>query len=273
MKKILAFVLVSASLLSAKIVDRVVASVNSEPITSYDITKTFQKMNMTPQEALNYLIDRKILENEINKRGISVDDFDVENALEKIAQKNGMTLFEFKSYLQQRGELDKIKQQIKENLLKEKLFSQIVNSKLRISEEEIKNYYQNHKNEFTTFKTIQVTAYYSKSPQKLQEIQKNPFISDSNIVVKTHVYEYNEIPVNLMYLFKNTKEGEFTPIINNGTSYVTFYIARKDGKVLLPLENVKSLIANKLIKEKRDRILKEYFAKVKNQADIKIYNN
>ncbi len=273
MKKILIVGLIAASLLQAKIVDRVVASVNGEPITSYDISKTFQTLKMTPQQALNYLIDKKILESEIKKRGISVDDFDVENAMEKIAQKNGMSLFEFKSYLQQRGELNKVKSQIKDNLLKEKLFSQIVNSKLRISDEEINNFYENHKDEFTTFKTIQVVAYFSKDPQKLEKIKKSPFLSNNNIVTKTQVFEYDEIPVNLIYLFKNTKVGEFTPIINNGTAFVTYYIARKDGKILLPLNKVKNIIANRLIKEKRDRILKEYFAKIKNQADIKIYKD
>jgi len=272
MKKLIKAIIITFSFLNAKIIDKVVASVNGEPITSYEINQTYNQLKIDKIKALNYLIDKKILEEEIKKRGISVDEFDVENTLEKIAQKNGMSLFEFKSVLKERGELEKLTLQIKENLLKEKLFSQIVNSNLRVSDEEIKNYYQNYKNEFTTFKNIQVVAYYSKIPQKLEEVKKSPLISDKNIITETKVFEYNEVPLNLMYLFKNTKQGEFTPIINNGANYVTFYIVRKDGKVELPLKDVKNLVANKIIKEKRDRILKEYFSKLKNQADIKIYN-
>ena len=273
MKKFLIVGLIAASLLQAVIVDRVVASVNGEPITSYDIAKTVNILKTTPQQALNYLIDKKILDSEIKKRGIGVDEFDIENAVEKIAQKNGMTLFEFKSYLQQRGELEKLRSQIKNDLLKEKLFSQIVNSKLKISDKEINDYYTKHQQEFKTFNTIEVVSYYSNNPQKLEEIKKNPFISNNDVLTKTEIFKYSEMPLNLLYLFNKTKEGEFTPVINNGASYITYYIAKKEGETLLPLESVKNIIINKIVNEKRERILKEYFAKIKNQADIKIYKD
>jgi deoxyribodipyrimidine photolyase len=226
---------------------------------------------MRPNQALNYLIDRKLLKEELQKRGIEVDDFDLQQAMEKIANKNGMTLFEFKRVLEERGELKKFISKLKENLKKQKLFAQIINSQLKVSPEEIKTYYNTHKNEFSIFKTIQVTKYSSNNPQALEKIKQNP-LSNEKVNIKTEVYEYNEIPQNLMFLFKSTKVGEFTPIISNGTSYVMFYVSRKDGKVILPFNKVKNLIANKLIAQKREEILKNYFEKLKNRADIRIYN-
>ncbi|WP_457564192.1 peptidyl-prolyl cis-trans isomerase [Caminibacter sp.] len=271
MRKI--FFLIAISIfLRAEIIDKVIASVNNEPITSYEISKVENQMHMTPNQALNYLIDQKLLNEELKKRGIEIDDFDIDQAMENIANKNGMTLFEFKRILKQRGEYKKFRNSLKQKLLKEKLFSQIVNSNLKISPIELKNYYNNHKNEFTVFKTVQVTQYTANNPEILQKIKQNP-LYNQNVNIQTKVYSYNEIPQNLMFLFKTTKVGEFTPVINNGTNYTMYYISRKDGKVILPFDKVKNIIANKILAQKREEILRTYFDRLKNQANIKIYNN
>jgi len=271
MKKLIFIFLICLSL-NAKIVDKVIASVNGEPITSYDIQTTSQKLKVSPNKALNYLIDQKIINSEIKKRGISVDDYEINEAMDKIAKRNNLTLFEFKNILEQRGEYKKFKEKIKENLLKQKLFASIVNAKLRITPDEIKNYYNTHKDEFSIFDTIQVVKYTSKNPELLKNLNNNPFFTDKNIVSETKVYKWNELPLDKLYLFKNTKVGEYTPIINEGLAYTTYYISNKNGKVYLPFDKVKNIIANKLIEEKRNQILKEYFDRVKNRADIKIYN-
>ena len=271
MKKVFLAFLFALSL-DAKIVDKIIASVNGEPITSYDIEITSKKLNLPKNQALNYLIDQKLIDSEIKKRGISVDDYEIDEAMDKIAKRNNLTLFEFKNILIQRGELKQFKEKIKQDLLKQKLFSNIVNAKLQITPEEIKNYYNLHKDKFSIFDTIQVVKYSSKDPEVLKTLYKNPYYTNKNIISETKVYKWNELPLDKLYLFKNTKEGEFTPIINEGLSYSIYYIAEKRGKVYIPFDKVKNIIANKIIQEKRNEILKEYFDKVKNRANIKIYN-
>ncbi len=270
MKKIILAILATAAL-NAKTVDKVVASVDGQAVTSYEVAKTAKEMNLSPQQALNYIIDQKLLKEQADRLGVSVSDFDIENAMQKIANKNSMSLFEFKAYLQSRGELKKFKEQLKNSLLKQKLFAQIVNSQIKISPQEIKNYYQNHKNDFSVFKSIQVTAYYAKDPALLEKLKTNPLFS-GNVITKTYVYSYNDIPQNLVYIFKKTKAGEFTPVMNQGTNFVMYYIDKKDGKVVLPFDEVKNIIANKIYAQKREQILNSYLSKLKNQADIKIYN-
>ncbi|MEO1927726.1 MAG: hypothetical protein ABGX26_03455 [Nautiliaceae bacterium] len=270
MKKLL--IIIGFSLfLRAEVLDEIKAVVNNIPITSYDIQKIKENKNIGDKDALNYLIQKSLIESEIKKNGISVDDFEIENAMEKVANSNGMSLYEFKSILLQRGEYEKFKNQLKESLLREKLFNQIVKRKLNISLQEVKNYYDTHKNEFSIFKTIQVTKYSANNSQVLKEIQKNPLLN-IKVNTQTQVFSYEELPLNLLFLFKNTKVGEFTPIVNDGMNYVNYYVARKDGKVILPFEKVKNIIFNKLVAQKRENILKDYFAKLKNRAYIKIYN-
>jgi len=259
-------------LLNAKIVDKIVAVINNEPITLYDLEVTMNKTHLDEKKALKFLIDQKIIESEIKKRGISVDDYEIEEAMSKIANKNNMSLFEFKNILMQSGELKQFKEKLKQNLLKEKLFSQIVNSKLKITPEEVKSYYETHKSEFSTFDTIQVTKYSANNPEILKNVFTNPYFNNKNIKVSTEVLSSKNLPLDKLYIFSNTKVNSFTPIVSEGMNYVTYYIVDKKGKRVLPFDEVKNIIANKLIAEKRNKILKDYFNHIKNRADIKIYN-
>lgn len=170
MKKYILIGLLAISL-NAKVVDKVIASVEGEPITSYEV-QTFAKQNNFPKDkALGILIQEKLIESEIKKRGISVDDFEIEDELEKMAKQNGMDLFQFKNILAQRGELEKVKKQIKNNLLKRKLFNQIVQAKLNITPDDLKDYYKKHINEFTVFNSIQVVKYTANNPEILKKVK------------------------------------------------------------------------------------------------------
>jgi len=270
MKKIL-LSLGMVILLNAEVVDKIVATVNNIPVTSYEVKQLASSLHISQDKSLQFLLDQKLIQSEIKERGIEVDDFEIENAMEKIAKQNGLSLLEFKNILMQKGQFQQLRKKIKDDLLKEKLFNQIVQTKLNISQDEIKNYYNNHKDDFKIFNTIQVTKYRANNKKILNEIKKNP-LANINVKTSTQVYSFNELPIGLLFLFKQTKTGEFTPIINDGLGYSIYYVARKDGNAYIPFEKVKNAIANKLAAEKREMILKDYFNKLKNRAYIKFYN-
>jgi len=258
--------------LNAKIVDKVIASVEGEPITSYELQTFAKKNHISTNEALNILIDQKLIDSEIKKRGISVDDFEIENEMEKIAKQNGMDLFEFKNYLAQRGELKKLKRQIKNNLLRKKLFDQIIQTKLKITPNDLKEYYKNHIKDFTVFKSIQVIKYSANNPAILKKIEQNPLTNSLLVTSKSLVLNSNNMSIGEIFLFKSLKEGSYSPIFNEGMNYVMYYVVKKEGKRVLPFEKVENLIYAKLANKKRDMILKTYFERLKNRADIEIFN-
>ena len=273
MKKIFMFIGLIV-FLNAEVLDKIVATINDMPITSYEVEKLSKQLNIDKNRALNILLNQKLIESEIKKRGIVVDNFELENALEVIAKRNGFSLFEFKNILMQRGDYQKLINQIKNDLLKNKLFDEIVQTKLKIDDNEIKNYYQNHKNEFKVCKKIEVVKYSANNKALLEKIKQNP-LSIKNLKVENKIYYANELPLNLLFLFKETKDGAFTPIINESNErgyYSMFYVTKKENYYYLPFEKVKNLITNKLINKKREKILKEYFSKLKNKAYVKFYN-
>ncbi|WP_456480035.1 hypothetical protein [Nautilia sp.] len=269
MKKII-YILGLSIMLNAEILDEIIASVNNIPVTSYEVEQLSKRGGISKKKALEYLLDQKLIQSEIKKRGINVDDFEIENAMEKIAKQNGLSLFEFKNILMQKGEYKHFKESVKNNLLKEKLFSQIVQTKLNVTPDEVSTYYNNHKDDFKIFNTVQVTKYSANNKTVLKDIQKNP-LSNVKVKAETKVYSYNELPLSLLFLFKQTKEGEYTPILNDGLGYSMYYIARKDGLAYIPFDKVKNAVANKIAAQKREMILKDYFNKLKNRAYIKFY--
>jgi peptidyl-prolyl cis-trans isomerase SurA len=80
------------------------------------------------------------------------------------------------------------------------------------------------------------------------------------------------MPLGMVFLFKNLKEGDYSPIINEGINYSMFYVVKKEGEKILPFDRVKNLIYSKLIEKKQEMILKNYFERLKNRADIEIFN-
>ncbi|GAX86761.1 conserved hypothetical protein [Lebetimonas natsushimae] len=271
MKKYILIGLLTFSL-NAKVVDKVIANVEGEPITSYELQNFSKQNNLPKDKALSILIQEKLIDSEIKKRGISVDEFEIENELENVAKQNGMDLFQFKNILAGRGELEKVKKQIKNNLLKRKLFNQIVQAKLKINPDSLKDYYKKHIDEFNVFDSIQVIKYTSNNPEILKKIKNNPLMNSAVITSKTLVLNSDNMPLGMIFLFKNLKEGEYSPIFNEGMNYSMYYVVKKEGKKILPFEKVQNIIYSKIAQQKQDIILKTYFDRLKNRADIEIFN-
>jgi len=270
MKKSLIILLV-LSALRADVVDKVIISVNGEPITSYDLKMAMKNTKLSKKAATEYLISQALINSEIKKRGIVVDDYEIDSKLELIARQNGVTLFKLKQYLLSKGELDNFIAKIKRDLQKEKLFEAISYSKISIDEKDIKEYYENHLNDFTQFKTANVTKYTSLNPRDLETIIKNPL---ANVVVKTEqlTLQSDKLPFTTMKLIDDTKAGEFTKIIQDTSGYVMFFVNKKEGKYIMPLQKVKNAIANILASQERDRVIKNYFQKEKSKAVIKKFD-
>ena len=88
------------SVANAGMVNWVVAKVNNEPITNFEVFDTMKKIKTSNQDtALQFLINEKLQASEIKKRDIRVAPYEVTNAIEEIAKKEGKTPEEFKNTL------------------------------------------------------------------------------------------------------------------------------------------------------------------------------
>lgn len=140
----------------ADVVDRIVAVVNDEVITMSEL-QTMAKniesgagMKPSPKEdkelqrqMLDALIDRKLAREEAKKRGISLSEKEIDQAVAQFRKRNNLTDDEsFNKALSNAGlTLKEVKQQIGDQLIQERLLQVMVGTKVMVSDAEIRRVY------------------------------------------------------------------------------------------------------------------------------------
>jgi len=255
--------------LFGKVVDRIEIVVNQFPITTFDIQKVSTERGISKNKAIAYLIDRAIIKSAIKMKGIYVDDFDIDEEMKKIAEKNRMQLFEFKNYLLKKGELNSFREKLKTDLEIKKLIDSL---NISVTLKDVKEYYKLHKEQFLVPKKIVVTAYSSTNPDSLKTIIKNPLSSTSDVDIKELELDFNKTSPNLMRFLSQVEEGKFSKIVPINGKFTLFYIQQKEGSIELPQKMVEVEIYNKLMLKKEREGLNDFISRLKAKADIKFLN-
>jgi len=152
--------------LRAEITNRVVATVNSDIITLYELNRSIEQVtglsasNLRLQDegrfyqvrraVLNNLINEKVTEQQIRKLGIKVTERDIDEAIERVKRENRVTQEELLSSLRLEGiTLKEYRQRVKEEIERARLVDYEVKSKIMITEADSRNYYQNNSEQFS----------------------------------------------------------------------------------------------------------------------------
>ena len=155
-------ILFSSSLSRAEIIelDSIVAVVNNGVITKQemkrtfnDIVKTFQRRNATlpaanilSKQVLDKLIMEKIQLDLAERSGIRSDETTLNRAIVKIAAKNGLSLSEFINTISEQGlNFKDFRNDIRKQILLQRLQQRFVDSKVIITNQEIDNFLFNYK--------------------------------------------------------------------------------------------------------------------------------
>jgi peptidyl-prolyl cis-trans isomerase SurA len=145
----------------AKVVDKIVAIVNEEIITLSDLEKYKKNlqtggltdealMKMSDPQLLlkdknalmNQVIDEKVMDSEVKRKGMEVTIERVEQEIRTIAQNNNITRNQLKDALAAKGvAMSRYQDFIKTSLERQALIEREVTSKIRISDDDISAYY------------------------------------------------------------------------------------------------------------------------------------
>ena len=272
MKKILFMLIFAMSFSYANMVDAIALVVNEEPITVYDIEEKMATSNQKKSDAVSELIDEVLFNQEIAKKDITADIFDINNHLEKIAAQNGMDLYTFKSIIKQKyKDYDAFEENTRLQVLKQKLAQQVIRGKLKIANDnDLKIYYENNQSAFKTATKVNVVQYTSKSKKELLATLRNPMRTSDTVLKIPVSLDQDKLNSQLRYLINDTKINQFTPIFAANKQYVSLLIKAKEGVSILPFDEVKQRIFNVVMRDREKAFLKEYFEKLKLTADIKI---
>ncbi len=152
----------------AKVVDRIIAVVNDDIITLYELNQKLtpyanrikaleysgeqeRKMLFKVREnVLNQLIDQKIEDQEIRRFKIAISEEDVDKTIERMKKANFYTDEDIRSALARDGlTMEMYRKEIKEQILRSRLINIQVKSKIVITEEDIKAYYKSHQDMYS----------------------------------------------------------------------------------------------------------------------------
>ena len=173
-------------LASAEIFNRVVAQVNDEVITLYELNMKIKELTgFDPgdlrmkdekrfleirRKIIDFLVDEKITNEKIQELGIQVTPKEVDAAIERIKQSNRLTHEDLLASLKkQQMSYESYRERIKRDLERTRLINFEVKSKIIIREEEIKEYYSKNKDKFSTPENVHLAAIFLKRKDQLNQ--------------------------------------------------------------------------------------------------------
>ncbi len=271
MKYLISFVLVCEIVL-AGLIGGVSMTVDNQPITLYEI-QNYAKQNKVPvAEAVNRLVQRKIEEIEIKKLGIIASPYDVDTKMKEIAKQNNMDYETFKKALVVEGHSEEgIRSDIEEKFKRDELYKKIIGSRVKKPDnEELESYYNLHKDQFNMPTKIALIEYISSSKEALEMQKKQPMVNMPNIKVSPKEVDLEKINPQLAMLLTQTADGTFTPVINLGENSGMFFVQKKSGVKNVSFAMAQKAIYGRVMKEKEQAVLIEYFEKKKSEANVKV---
>lgn len=299
---------------TGEVVERIVAVVNDDIITLTDLKKATQplklridKMRVSADErqrlfyeqrknVLKQLIENKLAEQEVENLALTVDEEEIDNAIERIKEMNYLTDEELRAALQREGTtLELYREELKKQILKEKLINYEVKVAIVITDRDMQTYYNNHLDQYGGELTYRLRNILMRVPDYSDEDEKAIIHKRAKDVHEKlssgQAFEdlarlYSESPVasnggdlgwiaidvfspQIRRAIEPLDAGEFTSILDTDQGYQIFYveeISRSKGKTF---EEAAPKINEILYNEAVNKRYKEWIEELREKAHIK----
>jgi parvulin-like peptidyl-prolyl isomerase len=269
MKKLILLGLLTLLTLSqAKMVDAIAIIVEGEPITTAEIRAVQQQMQVSKEQATDLLIQDRLQKSAM--KDVQIAEADVDAKIAAIAAQNNLTVPKMQKILKEQGTTwNQYRSSVKEAMKKEKFFQEnVVSSIPAPSEDELKLFYRNHQDEFTIPASVNLVEYSAPTEEMMKKFlqTKNPKGVKSRSVTK----QTKDLNPSLLGNILQTQDGSFTRPLNAGDRYISYKVLSKKGKVNMSFEAAQGAVAAKWRQQQQSKALKDYFEKIKTNADIQV---
>lgn len=169
---LIALLFLSTATVDAAILIKTVAMVNNDAVTSFQLDKKMattmalesDRRQLSQEEhsdlrikVLNGMIEDLLVEQRIQEIGLVVTDQDLNSAIEDVQRQNKLTSEQLKTALQAQGtSFADYRRDLRKEILRYKLISREVRSKVEVTKAEIRTYFDSHQAEYMTEPTLRL---------------------------------------------------------------------------------------------------------------------
>ncbi|MBW2990940.1 peptidyl-prolyl cis-trans isomerase, partial [Candidatus Woesearchaeota archaeon] len=282
----------------AALSQNLIATINGEAVYMPEVTAVYNNIpanmrtNTSLQEALDQVINNKLLLQDAESKEFRVSEEAVDNSINAFLANNGLTLQQLEQNLANAGSsIEIFRNSIRNNLLLQAEINEITKDVKSPSEAEIKVYYEDNKQSFTTIakaKTRQLLIYANQTNQdaKLEQVKAiGDQLNKTNFcdLVEKHSEDLISIPRCGLYDFQqgqllpeyeeivfNSEPGS-TKIIQTRIGYHIVQIINITYPKQLSLEEVKESINNLIVLRNKQTVLNQYIQNLRQEADVVSY--
>jgi len=256
------------TLAQAKVIDAIALVVEGEPVTTAEIRAVQQQLQISKKEATDLLIQDRLQKSAM--KDIVIADEDIDSKIASIAAQNNLTIPKMQKILKEQGTTwTKYRSGVREAMKKEQFFQKnVVTSIPTPSEDELKLFYQNHEDEFTIPSRVSLVEYSAATEAKMKKFlqTKNKKGIKSRSVKKST----KDLNPTLLSSILQTQNGSYTRPFNAGDKYISYKVISKEGTTSMPFEAARGAVTAKWKQQQQSKALKDYFEKIKTNADIQV---
>jgi peptidyl-prolyl cis-trans isomerase SurA len=302
---------------AAEVLDRIVAVVNEDIILlseleermgpfvqrvrqqGFDLDKERQMLFSVRNEMLNRLVDEKLTDQEIQRNDIQVDETEIDSTIERIKTANRFTDEDLRVFLEQdQMTMEQYREKIREQVLRTRLVNYQVKSKIVITEEEIRAYYDAHPEIYGGTRRYHLRNILVRVPDFAGDAEKQVLIEqmqqlrsriDAGESFADLARSYSQSPAaedggdigefaketlspKIQAALDELAPGQATGVLDTDQGLQIFFVEainRTEGK---PLDSVREEIHQKLFADVVDKKFLSWLEDLRSQSHIKIIN-
>ncbi len=298
------------------LVEQIVARVNNEIITLSDYEKATEGLgqevqqdcqNCTPDKIqsmlkdrqknlLRDMIDQQLLIERAKDMDISVDT-DLVKRLDQIRKQNNLaTMDDLEKAVESQGVVwEDYKNQLRNGLLTQEVIRKEVGGRMDIGNEEVKQYYDAHKQDFNRPEQVALAELSltteGKSPEEIAAVHtkaddlRNRIVKgdDFSELAKRYsqgstaadggdlgTYERGQLAPQLEEAVFKLEKGQITDVIQTKTGFEILKVLDHYQAGLQPLDKVTGEITDMLYRQKMDPAMRDYLAELREESYVQV---
>jgi parvulin-like peptidyl-prolyl isomerase len=151
---VLALVAVGVVAARAEVVNRIVATIDGEPITAFEVARYRAQLGDRPatdEQILEAIITERLLEKEAAARGIKATPEEVDDYIKEIRERGHVDDAAFVTALARQGFTpETYRERVEKELVKTQLIAREIRGRVSVSDEDVERYYEAHREEYRT---------------------------------------------------------------------------------------------------------------------------